>query len=148
MINDESCYPDKTKSEETVQRVGFDDGFGYANCEAWDTAIDSEGNAATKFVTLFNDRKASSEGVTFDIDASAFSTKNDSSKYAKILVDTNGTGKPNKGCSTAAGGSGSCTDGSDYDRFSVRVYADGRVIIDEADTWAIEAVDINKNISE
>ena len=36
---------------------------------------------------------------------------------------------------------------STFDRFAMRIYADGKIEIDEADTWAIDAVTVNKDIT-
>jgi hypothetical protein len=150
MINEESCYPDKTMASEDEQRVGFDDGYGYANCDTWnDDYIESEGDASEKFETIFRNKLADSTNISWNISADVFDTnKNDSSQYATIIVDVNGIAKPNQACSKAGGGSGECSDGTDYDRFALRIYEDGKVEIDPEDTWAIEAVDVNKNITE
>ena len=65
LLNDEACYPDKTKGSAginratTVRRVGFDDGFGYSGCEKWggstatSNTITTEGSPNEKFVRLF-----------------------------------------------------------------------------------------------
>ncbi len=69
LINDEGCYPDKTQSAGADRRVGFDDGYGYANCLKWggsnDTRqyINSE-DAVAKFATLFADKIDLKEGST------------------------------------------------------------------------------------
>ena len=171
LINDEACYPDHTQSDyidpvtgESDQRVGFDDGYGYADCVKWGgventDSIDAE-DSASKFVTLFknkldinpnNDEGAvfeTRDGVRWAIDAGF--TANDPDSMARITVDVNGGENPN--CSQSANANATLKTGEsceartdDFDIFVIDVYADGRMEIE--DQWAIEAVDINKDVT-
>ena len=69
LINDEGCYPDKTQSAGADRRVGFDDGYGYANCLKWGgnnetrQYINRE-DAVAKFATLLADKLDLKEGTT------------------------------------------------------------------------------------
>lgn len=175
MINDESCYPDKTSASGTNRRYGFDDGFGYSNCLLWGgeehtNTINTEGNANLKFGTLFTDKLDLSGDATTSTSGATFQTKDGMSwkmnqmtfsgatskdAWAVIIVDVNGPDSPNCGQSTNAnvdlgdGGTVSCngvTKG--YDRFAMAVYNDGRITINSNDKWAVEAVKVNKDITE
>lgn len=169
LINDEACYPDKTSANDADKRVGFDDGFGYVNCRIWggvnntDT-ITTEGNANTKFLTLFTDKLgldapaggsgtvifATGDGIDWAMTSGGFSTKNDADASATIVLDVNGKGEPDCGQSevTAVGPIGDKCDGrtSGWDRFSMKVYADGKVEI--LDPWAREAVKVDKSVTD
>ena len=164
LINDEGCYPDKTSYSSGV-RVGFDDGFGYPNCSRWGGndntgTILTEGDAETKFATLFLDKLGISGSTDTDytqnsitwhiVKGSKLGTKHDPDQYIEVVADVNGTdGGPNLGQSTSAAKiGGTVGTGTNYDRFTMRVYADGRVKIDDADTWAIDAVTITKDVTE
>ena len=166
MLNDEACYPDQTQSIYEV-RAGFDDGYGYADCVKWggvenESSIENE-DSATKFITLFKNKLdiKSSDG---DDDASAtFETRdgilwsiapdfqqNNKDSYARIFIDVNGTENPNCAQAGISGNplhTGSTCSGrtQDFDVYSVKVYADGKIEID--DDWAIDAVDINKDVT-
>lgn len=164
MLNDEACYPDHTQSIYGDQRVGFDDGYGYADCVKWggvenEDSINNE-NAATKFVTLFRNKLDINpnydNGATFETrdgirwSISSDFKPNDPDSFARISVDVNGAENPN--CSQAGLASSELATGTtcqgrtqDFDIYSVRVYADGKIELDDA--WAIEAVDINKDVT-
>lgn len=157
LINDEACYPDRTSASSNV-RIGFDDEFGSPNCVKWP---ENNGGAEKKFATLFLDKIGSNPETVLDTDikqnnitwriitGSQLSTKNNADKYIEVVADVNTDGKPNKGQSTSAALiAGTVGSGTNYDRFTMRVYADGRVQIDPADTWAIDAVTITKDITE
>lgn len=168
LINDESCYPDKTSAVNNP-RIGFDDGFGGANCAKWDTSKGN--NATTKFITLFRDKLGvegtgttftTSDGMTWVFtDANFAYVKNGDGGSIKLSVDVNGTdtgkGKPN--CSnghayTAEFGNGVDADcaankrSSGFDRFRMTIKGNGQITIDAGDTWAREAVRIDKSLTD
>lgn len=174
MINDEACYPDLT-SATTGKRIGFDDGFGYTNCRLWGGeentgTITAEGNANSKFLTLFTDKIdldgntsgagtgtvkfSTKDGMNWAMTNGGYGTKNSKNAKATLVVDVNGDkGEPNCGESTSAksnavGDVGDKCNGrtSGWDRFAMNVYADGR--IDILDNWAVKAVKVDKNITE
>ncbi len=170
MINDEACYPNKTQEAAGEVRVGFDDGYGYADCSKWggqqnEEYIDKE-DANSKFLTLFVnklDLKVDSTGSTtdkniiLDEDSSEieFETKdgilwkaqNLDLLYTKtnpsidLFIDTNGADKPNCSKNTDTG----CTNKKDFDRFTIRIHADGT--LDILEDWALDAVGINHDIT-
>lgn len=163
LLNDEACYPDHTQSVYGDQRVGFDDGYGYADCAKWggveNTGSIDEENAGSKFVTLFKNKLDVSrdisgasvfetrDGIWWAIDAANLA-ENDPNSYLTITVDVNGGENPN--CAQAEGASaslGQVCEGraDDFDIYSIKVYADGKMEIQ--DQWAIEAVDINKDVT-
>lgn len=174
LLNDESCYPDKTSANVGDRRVGFDDGYGYVSCNLWggtkNTAtVTTEGNANTKFVNLFANKIdlvgedvtgsgsgtvkfSTKDGMDWAMTSGGFGTKDNSNAKAIIVVDVNGTkGEPNCGQNTyaaALGTTGAKCNGrtSGWDRFAMEVYADGRTNI--LDDWAVQAVKVDKNITE
>ena len=171
LINDEACYPDLTSASDSEKRVGFDDGFGYPNCSAWGgtaytSTITAEGDANKKFKVLFldklglNDENVSASNTTFAtrdglqwaIHTMGFGTKNNKNVLALITVDTNGKNSPN--CDQAGiysskiSDAGNCTGrAKGFDRFTMAVYADGKIKINSNDTWAINAVQVDRNIT-
>lgn len=177
LINDEACYPDLTSASESEKRVGFDDGFGYPNCSAWGgndytATIDTEGDPNKKFKVLFLDKlgktgiSVAGDNTTFDtadglqwaIHTMGYGSKNNKDALALITVDTNGKSSPN--CDQAApdGSKGSYSSkitGADactgrkkgFDRFTMAVFADGKIKINEYDIWAINAVQVDRNIT-
>lgn len=180
LINDEACYPDLTNASISEQRKGFDDGYGYPNCDKWGGTENTyttnhdnaEPNANLKFATLFTDKldlsgsvSPSATGTTFTtkdgiqwaIHNMGYGTKNDEDASAIITVDVNGKNSPN--CDQAAGNGGasyssyisgyeSCNGRvKGFDRFSMYVYADGRITIYDPDVWAINAVQVDRNIT-
>lgn len=163
MINDEACYPDKTNLSSSVRRVGFDDGFGYINCSEWNGNIDSEGSAANKFVRIFTSKLdvqegegtstfTTKDGMQWAITNIGFGTKNDVDATAYITIDVNGTESPNctKKASEGSRILGKSEDGSrtkGFDVFTIGVKADGRLVISSDDTWASDAVKVNKDIT-
>lgn len=167
MLNDEACYPDHTQSIYGDQRVGFDDGYGYADCVKWGgvdnpDSIDSE-NAINKFITLFRNKLdinpnyddfssfETRDGIRWSINDNDINTnKNSADAYLTISVDVNGAENPNcsqAGLASATLATGTTCEGrtQDFDIYSIKVYADGKIEID--DNWAIEAVDINKDVT-
>lgn len=173
MLNDEACYPDKTSANVGDRRVGFDDGYGYVNCRLWggskntNTIQDPGGNANTKFATLFTDKIdldgamsgngtgtvkfSTKDGMDWAMTSGGFSSVDNPNAKALLVVDVNGTkGEPNCGQNSTAdalGSNGNCTNRtSGWDRFTIEVYADGK--IDIADQWAKEAVKVDKNLTE
>lgn len=168
MINDEACYPDLTSVKDSDKRVGFDDGFGYANCAKWGgsdhtEAINSELSADDKFVVLFKDKLdlkeitpgytfSTKDGIDWQVHNAGFrDSKNNKNAITLITVDVNGKDKPN--CSPSSHSAvlpdaGDCSNiNKGYDRFTMGVYADGRIQIDNRDTWAINAVNVNRNVT-
>ncbi len=152
LINDDACYPDLTINDSGA-RIGFDDEAGHDGCSGWT----SGSSANSKFQTLFQNRlDGNGSGgsfttkdkvqwdITFGSGKNTFDgTKDDAEYYANIVVDVNGsTEKPNCGQTTSA-----CTDGrtKGYDKFAVKVYADGGLEI--VDEWAKAAVGIDKDIT-
>lgn len=171
MINDEACYPDLTSVKDGDKRVGFDDGYGYANCTKWGGSentgtINTEGNANTKFSTIFADKLdvsgnvnnagssvtfSTKDGIDWAIHTPGYGTKNNKNAMTLITVDVNGKDRPNCSPSTNSSkltGAGSCTGiNKGYDRFTMGVYADGRIRIDAGDTWATNAINVNRNVT-
>ena len=162
LINDESCYPDLTNLQADDMRVGFDDGYGYPNCTKWGGSENTDSitteNAGLKFITLFKsklDLKSENEvednvgtfqtkdGLLWTINGSELSTDD---KVARIYVDVNGSSDPNCGQATAIACNEEDNITSGFDRFEVVVDADGELTI--TDTWAQNAVDGNKNITD
>lgn len=167
MINDAACYPDLTTA--VNPRVGFDDGFGYANCSKWGGdentgTIATEGKANAKFAQLFTDKIdlngdlntdqfQTKDGMLWQLRNAGFDTKNNKNAYVALTVDVNGKDKPNCGQSnnsnqTVAGLAAESCSGreSGFDRFTMYIYADGRIKIQ--DNWAADAVKVNKDITE
>ena len=171
MINDEACYPDLTSVKDSDKRVGFDDGYGYANCVKWGgsentSTITTEGNANTKFTTLFTDKLdvsgsvnnsgssvtfSTKDGMDWAIHTPGFSTKNNKNARTLITVDVNGKDKPNcspNSNSNQIAGAGSCSGiNKGYDRFTMAVYADGKIEISSSDEWATNAINVNRNVT-
>lgn len=160
LINDESCYPDKT-SAVTNKRVGFDDEFGTANCLKWGEAHLNSGDADVKFRTLFRDKLGlDGDGTTFSTSddmswaftKAGFGTKNNADAVTVLYVDVNGKDKPNCHPTAAVSMGGeektkcdaSRTTG--FDVFSMNIYADGRITINE--DWAKDAVKVSKNLTD
>ncbi len=174
LLNDESCYPDKTSANDGDRRVGFDDGYGYVNCRLWGgsqntgTINSPGGNANSKFVTLFTDKIdldgdtsgsgsgtvkfKTKDGMDWAMTNGGFSVADNPNAKSLIVVDVNGTkGEPNCGqnsYASAVGALGSKCNGrtSGWDRFTIEVYADGK--IDILDSWAKDAVKVDKNLTE
>ena len=145
LINDEACYPDLTSASDTEKRVGFDDGFGYPNCSAWGgtehtETIDTEGDPNVKFKTLFLDKL----GQT-DIDAAQSNTTFATADGVEWAIHTTGA---SGSYSNKIAGAESCNGRQKgFDRFTMAVYADGKIKINENDTWAINAIQVDRNIT-
>ena len=152
MINDEACYPDLTNAVD--KRIGFDDGYGYANCLLWGgesataSYIETEQNPSTKFATLFTDKVETSDasvsgtettfttkGMNWKINTNAINTKGyKPNANIYITVDVNGTGdknRPNCGQSTYSTALGTvCTEAQkNPDIFTMVVRTDGKITI-------------------
>ncbi len=165
LINDEACYPDKTSSI-TDKKVGFDDGAGTANCLKWGEAYINGGDQNTKFRTLFLDKlgkDAVGAGTVFNTDdgmdwvftSTNFTTTGTDGGFTYLTVDVNGSDEPN--CSNGHSYSGEFKSGTDgnctsrktgFDRFRMKIYGTGKVQIDSGDKWAIEAVKVNKSLTD
>jgi len=150
LLNDNTCYP------RILSRAGFDDGLGYGKCKKYGGEDNpsklNQDNSAEKFVTLFADRLnlrgdittsggkykfKTSEGLEWEFSNFNF-VPGDADSYSIITVDTNPSSRSaNCGESTY---SGRCENSKtkDYDKFSMRVYARGKIQI--LDCWAIKAV--------
>lgn len=168
LINDEACYPDITQAIlDSDKRVGFDDGWGYADCMKWGGVENTDkidtANATDKFILLFKDRLDTTsnteasfqtgDDVRWLIQSTGTGegfTNNNANSFIRIAVDTNGSENPNcsqagKAAATIATGGNSCTGRtSDFDIYTVKVYADGRLEIE--DEWAKKAVKLSKNV--
>lgn len=164
--------PTTQSYDDSNKRVGFDDGFGYQDCFLWGgtgspaaeeggAAVDyiNSENALDKFTTLFkskldiretneNGRFKTRDGMYWVITSNLASNNKDS--FLTISIDVNGEDKP--GCAQSDRASeilrtGDTCDGrvDGFDVYSMRVYADGRMEIN--DDWARDAVDVNKDIT-
>lgn len=177
MLNNEACYPDNSQStykdsagNYVYRRIGFDDGYGYADCVKWGGVENSESiateNSGDKFIVLFKNKldvkKVGENAESSDKDA-LFETRdglkwfispdfspNNQNKFTRIFVDVNGDEKPN--CSEAHISGNQLETGEncqnrheDFDIYSVKVYPDGKIEIE--DNWAVKAVDINKDVT-
>lgn len=171
MLNDEACYPDKTAAP-TNPKIGFDDGEGTPNCIDWndaqpaspinkfyalfgskiDVTIDSAGNFKTKdgMIWRFNDEHFDSP----TIDSNGRLTGSVDGGSIKLVVDVNGSDKPNCGHkgqdynSILGNGGGDCsTRENGFDRFQMRISGNGQIEINEDDEWAVNAVKVNRNIT-
>lgn len=169
LINDEACYPNKTQASDTEQRDGFDDGYGYADCTLWgmpsetDKYINEE-DANSKFLTLFTNKLdlANNKTVNYVLlegeSTYTFKTKDkmtwtaqnmnlshsETNPSIELMIDVNGDDKPN--CKNAEDSEGtSCSTQKDFDRFTVKIYADGR--LDILEEWAADAVGIDADIT-
>lgn len=160
LINDESCYPDKT-SVITNPRIGFDDPAGTVNCHLWNETHTETANAATKFKTLFEDKLgvlpasgaatdtfSTSDGMDWAFSAANFTS---SGKGGSIMltVDVNGKNDPNCGFATELGSGNECADKTNgFDRFQMQIYGNGQIdIVNDTNDWAKNAVKVNRNIT-
>lgn len=145
LLNDPHCYPSILAS------AGLDDGIGYDKCEKYAGQPESSEN---KLITLFTDKldlKGTVNGTTFNTKDGMtwtfsnfkFATANPNS-YALLTVDVNGDKEPNCGQSDK---SGECADSnrkSGFDRFTMKIYARGKVEIE--DCWASLAARVDKKL--
>ncbi|MCM1339300.1 MAG: type II secretion system GspH family protein [Muribaculaceae bacterium] len=81
LINNEACYPDRTTASED-ERVGFDDGYGYPDCDKWggrseQETLEKEGDRVVKFTRLFFDQLGAN-GLSGCAKASKSSTEGES----------------------------------------------------------------------
>jgi len=168
LINDEACYPNKTQALEDDARDGFDDGYGYADCVMWggkynEDYIDQE-DANSKFLTLFVNKldlknNQTDNSVILDGDTTyTFITKDkmvwtaqnmnlastNTSPSIELMIDVNGPDKPNCKSPDDSGGT-DCDKKKDFDRFTVKISADGKLDIEEE--WAQKAVGVDFDIT-
>lgn len=167
LLNDEACYPPKSQANTAEARGGFDDGYGYADCYMWGGEKNIEyiniEDANSKFLTLFVDKldlKNNTNSVILGSGNStySFTTKDgivwtaqnmnlphsNSKPYIELVVDLNGDDGPN--CKSKADTNGSnCSSKKDFDRFTIKIHADGRV--DIVESWAADAIGINADIT-
>ena len=160
VINNYDCYPDKSKLLDASQvRTGFGDGAGTARCGKWPQS--STDDAGQKFITMLTDQLDLDGDVTETSLGATFGTKdgmnweishvnnfrsnnNDKNVFAVISVDVNG---PNRGPNCGQYSEIACSSNrQDYDKFSMRVFEDGKLQI--LDCWAVDSVRSDKNISE
>ena len=171
MLNDESCYPDRTNDHEHP-RVGLDDGFGYVGCAPWGQEKLTTDDAKTKFILVFKDKlgllsdQATDSNTTFTTNDGmdwafsnfAFDPNDAAGGSMKITIDVNGKEDKNfpncghKGVSyvgeLGTGTDASCANRENgFDRFQVTVKGNGQVTINSADVWAVNAVKVNRNIT-
>ncbi len=157
MINDQNCYPDR----EIEGYEGFDDYFKYKDCKLWQSTSASPqtpsggaSSAFTKFSTIFSDALGrntttgkTSDGMIWDVISNTGSTY-----FADIVIDVNGIEKPNCGQSsltgTVGGVASQCAANNRYDRYTLHLKTNGQLVIDNSDTWAINAVKVDADIQE
>jgi prepilin-type N-terminal cleavage/methylation domain-containing protein len=164
LINDEACYPDKTSaSVSSEKRIGFDDAEGSPNCDGWTSTGVADNKATEKFIKLFS-QKLSVDNAT---KGAVFSTKDsiqwifsddswahsDKGGSINLTVDVNGDSAPNCAQNNKYTGKFS-SDGDDcstrtkgFDRFQMKIYGNGKVDIVSNDTWALNAVKVDRNIT-
>ena len=150
LINDDHCYPKISTS------VGFDDGLGYGKCKKYggedNPSKKDTNNSSEKFATLFADKLnlkgemtnsggkykfKTRDGIEWELSNFNF-VQGDVNSSSIITVDVNpSSNSPNCGESTY---SGTCegTKKKEYDKFSMRILANGKIQI--LDCWAIKAV--------
>ena len=168
LINDEACYPNKTQALEGEARIGFDDGYGYADCTMWggrynEDYIDKE-DANSKFLTLFVNKldlknNQTDNSVILDGDTTYTFTTKDKMEWTaqnmdlentntnpsiELMIDVNGADAPN--CKSATDTDGTnCSTKKDFDRFTVKISADGK--LDILEDWAADAVGVDADIT-
>ena len=170
LINNEACYPNLTQAPADEAREGFDDGYGYADCVLWGMSdatsqyINTE-DANSKFLTLFTNKLDlagnSTEDTVVNVGSSTeytFTTKDkiiwtaqnmnlahsNTNPSIELMIDVNGPDKPN--CKSPEDSDGTnCSSKKDFDRFTVTIYADGKM--DIAEEWAQKAVGIDFDIT-
>lgn len=168
LINDEACYPNKTQALAADARDGFDDGYGYADCIMWggkynEDSIDEE-DANSKFLTLFINKldlknNNADNSVNLDgEDSYEFVTKDsmvwtaqnmnldhsNTNPSIEFMIDVNGPDKPNCKSPTDTDGT-DCDKKKDFDRFTVKINAEGN--LDILEEWAQKAVGVDFDIT-
>lgn len=155
LLNDPYCYP------KTLSRVGLDDGLGYRKCKKWGGeentgSLTNDKNYSKKLVTLFAD-KLDTTGNIYN-NYTTFKTKDgmiwrfsdfDMSSHAPtdsvlLTVDMNGDKGPNCGQSSTSGQCANGTKNKDFDRFTMKIYARGRIQL--LDCWAVKAIRVDKKM--
>ena len=160
LINDEACYPNKTQAMADEVREGFDDGYGYADCNLWGgrenvDSIETE-NANSKFLTLFFDKldvakKNENSYITKDkmiwTPQNANLAHSNTDPSIELMIDVNGDGKNGKpNCKSPTDTDGSnCDKKKNFDRFTVKIHADGK--LDILEEWAADAVGLDFDIT-
>ncbi len=162
LLNDSACYPDEDEND------GFDNGFGYADCELWGgneataskiTTL-AEGDVGLKFRTLFRGRMQlapDNEGVAAD-NPMVLTTKDGmrwsfltSADNITIAVDVNGEDERGGGAdfeNDAVAGLGddvpvNCERDCDVAVFQVNNDGD----VSPLGTWTTAAINVNTRIN-
>ena len=168
LINDPACYPDKTQAPGSERREGFDDGYGYENC-IWGNNtipntsqyIETEGNAGEKFRTLMLEKMNSLDenviipGYTWYTakDGISYAFSNGDLKPNEVngsifaFIDVNGINNGNDCTKTSVTAFIPVCTNKDPDTFSLNIFRGGQIKIYPDDTWTIEAVKANANIT-
>lgn len=167
LLNDSACYPEEIDNDGDPI-TGFDNGFGYQDCDLWggddDTksTIPTAGEPKVKFEKLFIDKlQLKDEDPSFANTGMAtqiaqFTTKDGmkwgigykGDDFIQIVVDVNGDEGPNKGDSANAS---LITDRSvennlsEYDVAEFSVKSDGTV--EAKGNWTKAAIDVNTRIN-
>ena len=100
--------------------------YGYANCDAISV------NGSRWYTTTTKD------GMTW-----CFAQQD---QIMKILVDVNGKTKPNCYQGITWGNCAGRTE--NFDQFRMDVYPDGAIVLNPADTWAIDAISVSSSLSD
>lgn len=171
MLNDESCYPDRTSDNENP-RVGLDDGYGYVGCAPWGQEKLTTDDAKTKFILVFKDKLGllndqatdtsttftTNDGMDWAFSGFSFDPSDPTGGSMKITIDVNGKDDknfPNCGHTGVSytsefgtGSDASCTNRQNgFDRFQVTIKGNGQTTINMDDVWAVNAVKVNRNIT-
>ena len=101
-----------------------------------------------------NNKFTTNDSMEWSFTSASFDSSNDEGGTILLTVDVNGKDKPNCGgngyaYSTELGGDdANCTDRENgFDRFRVTINGNGKITINPADVWAINAVKVNRNIT-
>lgn len=168
MINDDTLYP-------TLDANGYEyTGYGALRNTVAATYDSSEFSGATKFQNIFARTISPKVGCKSSLSTAEKAIGNtlktnttnatgyclveskdgmhwwilptsDWNKVATILVDVNGSAKPN----CYQGTNGGCSSRSDnFDRFRMVVYSDGAILINDADVWAKDAITVGSSLTD
>lgn len=158
LINDDSCYPDMSMGNPPV--VGFNYLGADDNCIGY-TSEDT--NSELKFLKLFSNRLdgtldtsstpntlTTKDGVKWYFCSQDFASTGDTDSHQTIAIDVNGDDKPNcaqdpPDCNNVIAKCAEDRTGG-FDQYTVDIYADGRLEI--RDTWAKDAININKDLND
>lgn len=168
LLNDSACYPEDTE-------VGDDEllnnGYGYPDCDLWggnvatQATITTEGEAGTKFFTLFRDKlqlnpdepgNPANEIMTLTTkDGMKWAFASDGGGQFTIAVDVNGDDRGNgsddgnhdgaTSDATDALGAGNCPNSRDCDVALFKILPDGDV--SPLGNWTTRAVRANRSIN-